>query len=55
VVPDELGEAGKAAPDDVLDAAAAAWGAHRIATGQAVSYPDPPQQTAAGDKIAIWA
>jgi predicted RNase H-like nuclease len=39
----------------VLDAAAAAWSAHRIATGCAVSYPDPPQRTDDGDEIAIWA
>lgn len=54
-VPDQVGEPGQAAPDDVLDAAAAAWSAHRVATGQAVSYPDPPQLTHTGDRIAIWA
>jgi predicted RNase H-like nuclease len=54
VVPDELGEAGYAAPDDVLDAGAAAWSAHRIATGRAVSYPDPPERTETGEQIAIW-
>ncbi|WFE41493.1 DUF429 domain-containing protein [Micromonospora sp. WMMD998] len=53
-VPAELGPAGRAGPDDVLDAAAAAWSAHRIATGRAVSYPDPPEASAAGDAIAIW-
>ncbi|MEU4438618.1 DUF429 domain-containing protein [Micromonospora chalcea] len=53
-VPTELGAAGRAGPDDVLDAAAAAWSAHRIATGRAVSYPDPPEVSAAGDAIAIW-
>ena len=31
-LPDQLGDAGKARLDDVLDAAAAAWSAHRIAT-----------------------
>jgi predicted RNase H-like nuclease len=55
VVPDDLGAAGLAAPDDVLDAAVASWSAHRIATGVAVSYPDPPQATEDGDRIAIWA
>ncbi len=53
-VPAELGEAGRAGPDDVLDAAAAAWTAHRIATDQATSYPDPPEECAAGGTIAIW-
>jgi predicted RNase H-like nuclease len=55
VVPDDLGVAGRAAPDDVLDAAVAAWSAHRVATGQAVSYPDPPQRTQTEAEIAIWA
>lgn len=55
VVPDGIGAAGRAAPDDVLDAAAAAWSAHRITTGRAVSYPDPPQRSASGQEIAIWA
>ncbi|MEV4810068.1 DUF429 domain-containing protein [Micromonospora avicenniae] len=53
-VPGDLGEAGRAGPDDVLDAAAAAWSAHRIATGHAISYPDPPEEHAAGGTIAIW-
>jgi predicted RNase H-like nuclease len=55
VLPDDLGAAGRAATDDVLDAAAAAWSAHRVATAAAVSYPDPPQATDDGDRIAIWA
>lgn len=55
VLPDDLGAAGRAATDDVLDAAVAAWSAHRIATAAAVSYPDPPQATGDGDRIAIWA
>jgi predicted RNase H-like nuclease len=47
----ELGtlEETAAAPlDDVLDAAAAAWSAQRIATGTASSLPDPPAAS------AIW-
>jgi predicted RNase H-like nuclease len=52
----ELADLGVAAPhlmDDVLDAAAAAWSAHRIATGVARSLPDPPEL--AGDlRVAIW-
>jgi predicted RNase H-like nuclease len=39
--------------DDVLDAGAAAWTAHRIATGVAESLPDPPEHVA-GIEIAIW-
>ncbi len=38
-LPDQLGDVGNAAPDDVLDAAAAAWSAHRIATGHAGRLP----------------
>jgi len=38
-IPDQLGAAGNAGPDDVLDAAAAAWSAHRIATGHASRLP----------------
>ena len=41
-LPDELGDAGKARLDDVLDAAAAAWSAHRIATGHASRLPTEP-------------
>ncbi|MFJ5542715.1 DUF429 domain-containing protein [Micromonospora chalcea] len=53
-IPADLGAAGRAAPDDVLDAAAAAWSAHRIATGHAIRYPDPPEEHVAGGTIAIW-
>jgi predicted RNase H-like nuclease len=38
---------------DILDAAAAAWSAQRIATGSAITIPDPPQHGAAGREIAI--
>ena len=41
-LPDQLGDAGKAGFDDVLDAAAAAWSAHRIATGHAGRLPTEP-------------
>jgi predicted RNase H-like nuclease len=41
-LPDKLGDAGKARLDDVLDAAAAAWSAHRIATGHASRLPTEP-------------
>jgi predicted RNase H-like nuclease len=52
-LPDQLGRAGVAAPDDVLDAAAAAWSAHRIADGRAASLPHPPQPDPLGRPIAI--
>lgn len=48
-----LDAAGAAPLDDVLDAAAAAWSAHRIATGTARSLPDPPERRDGRD-VAIW-
>lgn len=46
--------AGSTAPlADVLDAAAVAWSAHRIATGSAVVIPDPPQLDDRGREITI--
>jgi predicted RNase H-like nuclease len=53
VLPDHLGPAGQAPPDDVLDAAAVAWTAHRKATGVAQSHPSPPEDND-GTPIAIW-
>jgi predicted RNase H-like nuclease len=53
-LPDEVGAAGIVPPDDVLDAAAAAWSAHRIATAAANSLPDPPQLNERGQRLAIW-
>jgi predicted RNase H-like nuclease len=53
VLPDQLGPAGQAPPDDILDAAAVAWSAHRMATGAALSHPSPPEE-ANGARIAIW-
>ena len=38
---------------DTLDAAAVAWSAWRIATGQAVVIPDRPEQDGQGREIAI--
>ncbi len=52
-LPDDLDAAGHVPTDDVLDAAAAAWSAHRIARGAAKSLPDPPQNDR-GRSIAIW-
>lgn len=54
VVPDEIGEAGRAAVDDVLDAAVVAWVALRAALGLARPLPDPPQVTPDGWPAAIW-
>ncbi|RKS80024.1 putative RNase H-like nuclease [Motilibacter peucedani] len=52
----DLGEAGeRAGPDDVLDAAVAAWSAARVATGAARSLPDPPEELEDGVLAAIWA
>ena len=39
LIPDDLGNTGTVGADDVLDAAAAAWSAHRIAEGRAISLP----------------
>ncbi len=54
VLPNELGAASHAPADDVLDAAAAAWSAHRIARGEARSLPDPPERFPDGRTAAIW-
>ena len=54
VLPSELGEAGAAGTDDVLDAAAAAWSATRIARGEAVSLPARPVRGPDGLVAAIW-
>lgn len=49
----DLADAASAPVDDVLDAAACAWTAHRIAAGAAHSLPDPPQAID-GLPVAIW-
>jgi predicted RNase H-like nuclease len=48
-LPDDPGPAGRVAPDDLIDAAAVAWSAHRIATGGAERI--PPDGDA---RAAIW-
>ena len=53
-VPTDLGDAGAAGPDDVLDAAVVAWSATRIARGVARSLPDPPVRGDDGLTAAIW-
>jgi predicted RNase H-like nuclease len=55
VLPEDLGPAGeKAAIDDVLDAAAAAWTALRVVREQARPHPDPPELFSDGLASAIW-
>jgi predicted RNase H-like nuclease len=40
--------------DDVLDAAAVAWTADRVARGTARHAPDPPERFSDGIDCAIW-
>lgn len=54
--------AGRAAPDDVLDAAAVAWSARRVLSGEARRYPPAPDGRAASPEpadvpvpMAVWA
>jgi predicted RNase H-like nuclease len=55
-LPTDLGTAGAAAHvDDVLDAAAAAWTARRVADGVAGCWPDPPEVFSDRMRCAIWA
>ena len=53
-IPPDVGAVAPVAPDDVLDAAAVAWTAQRIATGSAASLPDPPERDDEGRAVAIW-
>ncbi len=53
-LPDDLGIAGAAGVDDVLDAAVAAWTAARIAAGTAIALPDEPIIGSDGHAAAIW-
>lgn len=51
----DLGVAGAVAGvDDVLDAAIAAWSAQRVARGEAMSMPNPPERFSDGLASAIW-
>jgi predicted RNase H-like nuclease len=52
-LPADLGGAGEASPDDILDAAAAAWSARRIAAGRAEALP-ARGDLVVGRHIAIW-
>lgn len=54
-LPRDLGDGpGEAGPDDVLDAAAAAWTARRKSNGQAIPRPNPPEPMMKGRAAAIW-
>ena len=54
-VPEGLGpDVARVPADDVLDAAAVAWSADRVARGVAQCMPDPPQRNERGQRIAIW-
>jgi predicted RNase H-like nuclease len=53
IVLGSLGESAFAPLDDVLDAAAAAWTANRIALGIASTLPNPPEMVGAL-RVAIW-
>ena len=45
---------GDAPADDIIDAAAAAWSALRVARGQGGSLPDSPDTDPNGRPVAIW-
>jgi predicted RNase H-like nuclease len=53
-LPDDLGPVGRVGIDDVLDAAAVAWTARRVAAGEAQSLPDPPERFSDGLDAAVW-
>lgn len=53
-IPDDVGTAGAAGVDDVLDAAAVAWTATRLAARTATSLPNPPERDRDGRPVAIW-
>ena len=53
-VPADLGELGKASPDDVLDAFAAAWTADRFSRDEAASVPVLPTQFDGDRPVQIW-
>lgn len=52
-LPSDLGKAGEAAVDDILDAAVAAWTARRVHAATAIPLPDPPEPLG-GIEAAIW-
>lgn len=54
LISDDLGPAGAAGMDDVLDAAVAAWSARRMLAGSARSLPSDPERGTDGHRAAIW-
>jgi predicted RNase H-like nuclease len=55
-LPADLGPAGSAGVDDILDAAAAAWSAGRYLRGVAVAFPPTDRATTGqGGELRIWA
>ncbi|MFT5359400.1 MAG: putative RNase H-like nuclease [Polyangiales bacterium] len=55
-LPGDLGAANHVGIDDVVDAAAAAWSARRIAAGEARTFPEDARQCdKSGRRIAMWA
>lgn len=52
-IPPDLPHANPIAPDDILDAAAAAWTAHRIAQGQARRFPEMPTQRDRSGRVIV--
>ena len=56
IIPGTLGDADRVGIDDVVDAAAAAWSARRVAKKLARRFPErTTQEIAPGRPIAIWA
>jgi len=55
LTPFEGAALGRAAVDDVVDAAAAAWTALRIARGEAIRLPESPEDGASDSGDVIWA
>ncbi len=53
ILPEALGEAGGAPPDDVLDAAVAALGARHVVTGEARTFPEAPHQRDPSGRLVV--
>jgi len=53
-LPRVIEDIGKAGADDIIDAAAAAWSAWRVAQGQAGSLPEHPDTGQSKRPVAIW-
>jgi predicted RNase H-like nuclease len=53
-LPSGLESADRVGALDLIDAAAAAWSAWRIARDEARSLPEPPETAADGRPVAIW-